>query len=217
MRIVSKLRAGAADPAAAWGLSLKLLMGGVVASTREVAAITNLYPTASPCSHYSSLAATPTSRPKPRGVSNAIDGGARHDHGVVRRGSPAETRPARWNLVDARTTSDGGTDGQAYVQGSWKATPTARTGCRASEAWPRRSPFPARAYVFGTQASETASHSSQFERLFLSRIATGRPWPLAKNAQFRRGARRPSDAVAGAKPGFSADDEISSASQWRSD
>jgi AAA family ATP:ADP antiporter len=32
VRIVSKLRAGAADPAAAWGLSLKLLMGGVVAS-----------------------------------------------------------------------------------------------------------------------------------------------------------------------------------------
>ena len=37
--------------------------------------------------------------------------------------------------------------------------------------------FQARAYVFGTQASETASHSSQSERLFLSRIATGRPWP----------------------------------------
>ena len=103
-------------------------------------------------------------------------------------------------MVDARTTSDGGTDGQAYVQGSWKATPTARTGCRASEAWPRRSPFPAGAYVFGTQASEAASHSSQFERSFLSRTATGRPWPLAKNAQFRRGARRPSDAVAGANP-----------------
>ena len=32
VRIVSKLRAGAANPAAAWGLSLKLLMGGVVAS-----------------------------------------------------------------------------------------------------------------------------------------------------------------------------------------
>ena len=32
VRIVSKLRAGAADPAAAWGLSFKLLMGGVVAS-----------------------------------------------------------------------------------------------------------------------------------------------------------------------------------------
>jgi len=32
VRIVSRLRAGAADPAAAWGLSLKLLMGGVVAS-----------------------------------------------------------------------------------------------------------------------------------------------------------------------------------------
>lgn len=32
VRIVSKLRVGAADPAAAWGLSLKLLMGGVVAS-----------------------------------------------------------------------------------------------------------------------------------------------------------------------------------------
>ena len=63
-----------------------------------------------------SPAVTPTSRPKPRGVSNAIDGGARHDHGLVRRGRrPAETRPARWNLVDARTTSDGGTDGQAYA------------------------------------------------------------------------------------------------------
>ena len=147
-------------------------------------------------------AVTPTSRPKPRGVSNAIDRDALRWHGLVRRGSPAETRPARWNLVDARTTSDGGTDGQAYVQGSWKATPTARTGCRASEAWPRRSPFPARAYVFGTQASETASHSSQIERLFLARIATGRPWPLAKNLEFRRGARRPSDAAVGAKPGF---------------
>ena len=32
VRIVSKLRAGAADSAAARGLSLKLLMGGVVAS-----------------------------------------------------------------------------------------------------------------------------------------------------------------------------------------
>ena len=148
-----------------------------------------------------SPAVTPTSRPKPRGVSNAIDGGAHRGYGLVRRGSPAETRPARWNLVDARTTSDGGTDGQAYVQGSWKATPTARTGCRASEAWPRRSPFPARAYVFGTQASETASHSSQFERLFLSRIATGRPWPHAVTLEFRRGARRPSDAGAGAEPG----------------
>ena len=41
--------------------------------------------------------------------------------------------------------------------------------------------------VFGTQASETASHSSQSERLFLSRIATGRPWPQAEDAQFRRG------------------------------
>ena len=62
-----------------------------------------------------SPAVTPTSRPKPRGVSNAIDGGAHRGHGLVRRGSPAETRPARWNLVDARTTSDGGTDGQAYA------------------------------------------------------------------------------------------------------
>ena len=60
-------------------------------------------------------AVTPTSRPKPRGVSNAIDGDALRWHGLVRRGSPAETRPARWNLVDARTTSDGGTDGQAYA------------------------------------------------------------------------------------------------------
>ena len=59
---------------------------------------------------------------------------------------------------------------------------------------------PARAYVFGTQASETASHSSQSERLFLSRIATGRPWPLAKNRTFGRPTRRPSDAVAGARP-----------------
>ena len=46
--------------------------------------------------------------------------------------------------------------------------------------------------------SETASHSSQSERLFLSRIATGRPWPLAKNRTFGRPTRRPSDAVAGA-------------------
>ena len=60
---------------------------------------------------------------------------------------------------------------------------------------------PARAYVFGTQASETASHSSQSERFFLSRIATGRPWPHAVTLEFRRGARRPSDAGAGAEPG----------------
>ena len=46
---------------------------------------------------------------------DAIDGDALRWHGPVRRGSPAETRPARWNLVDARTTSDGGTDGQAYA------------------------------------------------------------------------------------------------------
>ena len=59
---------------------------------------------------------------------------------------------------------------------------------------------PARAYVSGTQASETASHSSQSERLFLSRIATGRPWPLAKNRTLGRPTRRPSDAVAGATP-----------------
>ena len=60
-------------------------------------------------------AVTPTSHPKPRGVSNAIDRDALRWHGLVRRGSPAETRLARWNLVDARTTSDGGTDGQAYA------------------------------------------------------------------------------------------------------
>ena len=30
-------------------------------------------------------------------------------------GSPTVSRPARWNLVGARTTSDGGTDGQAYA------------------------------------------------------------------------------------------------------
>ena len=54
--------------------------------------------------------------------------------------------------------------------------------------------------MFGTQASETASHSSQSERLFLSRIATGRPWPLAKNRTLGRPTRRPSDAVAGATP-----------------
>jgi hypothetical protein len=48
----------------------------------------------------------------------------------------------------------------------------------------------AHAYVFGTQASEAAGHSPQITRLFLSRIATGRPWWLAKDAQFRRGARR---------------------------
>ena len=30
-------------------------------------------------------------------------------------GARAETRPARWNLADARTTSDGGTDSQAYA------------------------------------------------------------------------------------------------------
>ena len=57
---------------------------------------------------------------------------------------------------------------------------------------------PARAHVFGTPASETASHSSQSERLFLSRIATGHPWALAKNRTFGRPTRRPSDAVAGA-------------------
>ena len=54
-------------------------------------------------------AATPTSRPKPRGVSSAIDGGARHDHGLVRRGgSPAETRPARY---PTQLSSDSGADG----------------------------------------------------------------------------------------------------------
>ena len=31
-------------------------------------------------------AVTPTSRPKPRGISNAIDGGAHRGHGLVRRG-----------------------------------------------------------------------------------------------------------------------------------
>ena len=62
--------------------------------------------------------------------------------------------------------------------------------------------IPARAHVFGTQASETASHSSQSERLLLSRIATGHPWPHAVTLEFRRGARRPSDVVAGANPAF---------------
>ena len=38
-------------------------------------------------------AVTPTSHPKPRGVSSAIDGGARRGHRLVRRGGPAETRP----------------------------------------------------------------------------------------------------------------------------
>ena len=40
------------------------------------------------------------------------------------------------------------------------------------------------------------------KRLFLSRVARVRPWPQAEDAQFRRGARRPSGAGAGAKPRF---------------
>ena len=50
----------------------------------------------------------------------------------------------------------------------------------------------------GASLSDVASHPSQIERLFRARIAAGRPSALAKNGEFRRGARRPSDAVAGA-------------------
>ena len=85
----------------------------------------------------------------------------------------------------------------------------------SSGVWSRRSPFPARAHVFGTQASETASHSSRSKRSFLARLATGRPWPHAVTLEFRRGARRPSDAVAGANPAFATLAPATAGSGWK--
>ena len=90
---------------------------------------------------------------------------------------------ARCIFLDAETASAEYADCQTDPQGRWEDATVEETGQWGLETEATSRYIAGLAYVYGTSDTTASSYEVQWERLFLSRVATVRPWAAAETPQ----------------------------------